>query len=149
MSRPRFDWWSYAKKMVRRYPQYCREWQELKVIPTTPNYEAVGHGSGISNPTEQVALRLLPLSKQIEFDAVRNAITETEQLKNGKDRIALIRLVYWKNSHTLNGAAYKIGISEQTAWFYHRDFIRLVGLHRGLMTREEWEALRKQEKRKG
>ena len=143
MSKPQFPWWGYAKNMVRKYPQYCREWEELKTISATPNYDAVGHGSGVSKPTEQVALRLLPKSKQVEFDAVREAIAETEQAASGQERINLIRLVYWKHSHTLKGAAYKIGLSEQTAWFYHRDFMRLVGVHRGLITRDEWRDLRK------
>lgn len=138
MSRPRYSWWSYAKEMVRRYPRYCREWEELKTISATPNYGAVGHGSGISKPTEQVALRLLPASKQIEFDAVHDAIADVERQKNGCDVMRLIKMVYWKNSHTLAGAAMKIGIGADTAWQWHGDFIRLVGLHRGLMTREEW-----------
>ncbi len=148
MSKPRFDWWSYVKRMTRKYPQYCRELQELKVIPSTPNYDAVGHGSGISKPTEQVALKRLPVSKQRDYDAVRLAVEETERQSNGRHKIELIRLVYWKNSHTLTGAAYKIGIEQQTAWFWHRDFLRLVGLHRGLITREEWEELLKKEKNK-
>lgn len=127
MSKLKYGWWPYVKYMVRNYPQLCREWEELKTISATPDYSAIGHGSGVSKPTEQVALRLLPKDKQKEFDAVREALRETERGPDGRHRITLVRLVYWRRTHNLAGAAQVVGISERTAKRWNVRFLRLVG----------------------
>ena len=132
MSKPRYGWWGYVKSMIRNYPQRCREWEELKTISATPNYEAVGHGTNISKPTEQVALKLLPRVKQQEFDAVREALQETEREPNGRHKIELIRLVYWKKSHTVDGAGYAIGVGARTARRWHAGFVYLVAEKYGI-----------------
>lgn len=126
MSRPRYGWWSYVKYMVRNYPSLYHEWEELKTISVTPNYSAIGHGSGINKPTEQVALRLLPETKQREFDAVRQAVEETRNGPDGEIKIELIKAVYWRKNRNLYGAARMIGVSERTARRWHTRFIYLV-----------------------
>lgn len=146
MSKPRHYWWSYIKAVIRHYPELCREWEELKTISATPNYDTVGHGSGISKPTEQVALKLLPRVKQQEFDAVREALEETKAGPDGEHKLELIRLVYWKRTHTVDGAAFQIGIGGHTARNWHGDFIRLVAVHYGLLTRDEAENMKKRRK---
>lgn len=132
MSKPRHYWWPYIKAVIRHYPELCREWEELKTISATPNYDTIGHGSGISKPTEQVALKLLPRVKQQEFDAVREALQEIEQKPDGRHKIDLIRLVFWKRSHTLTGAAMTIGISYRTARRWQTEFIYLTAEKYGL-----------------
>lgn len=67
-----------------------------------------------------------------ELAAVKDAIEETEQLIDGSERIRLIDLVLWKRTHTLQGAAMAVHVSERTAQEWHRQFIRLVGQKRGL-----------------
>lgn len=146
MSKPRHWWWPHIKAAIRIYPELLGRWEEIKTISVTPNYSSIGHGSGISNPTEQVALRLLPEKDQEAFDAVRKAIEETKREKNGQEKLEMIRLVYWKHSHTLAGAAMEIGIEERTTWDWNGDFIRLVAVHSGWMTRKEYEEIRKKRK---
>lgn len=141
MSKPRHWWWGHAKKMIRIYPELLGRWEEIKTISITPNYSGMGHGSGISNPTEQVALRLMPEKEQEAFDAVRRAIEETRQQRNGNEKMEMVRLVYWKQSHTLAGAAMKIGYEERTVWDWNGDFIRLVGVYSGFMTRKAYEEI--------
>lgn len=65
--------------------------------------------------------------------AVADAIAETEQLVDGAERLRLIDLVLWKRTHTLQGAAMAVYVSERTAQEWHRQFIRLVGQKRGLL----------------
>ena len=132
MSKPRYGWWSYVKYMIRCYPKLYREWEELKTISVTPNYSAIGHGTEISKPTEQVALKLLPEVKQKEFDAVRKAVEETRGGPDGEHRIELIKAVYWRQNRTLYGAAHMIGISERTAKRWNATFIYLVAEKYGL-----------------
>ena len=64
--------------------------------------------------------------------AVEAAVGETKQLIDGQERIKLITLVFWKRTHTLQGAAMAVHVSERTAQEWHRQFIRLVGQKRGL-----------------
>lgn len=68
-----------------------------------------------------------------EISAVEAAIEETKQLIDGAERLRLIDLVLWKRTHTLQGAAMAVYVSERTAQEWHRQFIRLVGQKRGLL----------------
>lgn len=83
--------------------------------------------------TELIAIRELPTNKQREYEAVRKAIEITEQYPNGKQRLAVIRLVLWDRQYTLEGAAMKIPCSESHAKEWHGDFIRLVASNYGML----------------
>lgn len=133
MSSPRYDWWGYVKGMVRRYPALCMEHNELLEQSITVNYEAAGHSSGVSRAVENITIRELPTTRAREYWAVTRAIEKTRRYPNGKDRMKVIDLVYWKQSHTLVGAARASYLSERSARRYHTEFIRLVASYYGLM----------------
>lgn len=139
MSKPRYIWWSYVRGMVKQYPELKEEYNERKEQRITRNFKSTIKGTEASRSTENVALQQLPASKQAEYDAVTQAIEKTKMKKNGEIRLALIDMVFWKQSHTLGGAAYKIGYSYDMARRYQQEFLRLVGLYRGLMDYEEAE----------
>ena len=61
-----------------------------------------------------------------EMEAVHRAVDETFRTRDGRSRVELIELVYWRQSHKLQGAAMKLGISERTALRWHGDFIKAV-----------------------
>lgn len=132
MSKPRYGWWSYAKYMVRKYPELKREYNALHSQRITAAVTGMPSGGGLSDPTAITALRQLPPARQREYDAVRKAIEKTKLMKTGQERLAVIDLVLWKGTHNIDGAALKINISEKTATNYHSDFIRLVGFCYGL-----------------
>lgn len=67
-----------------------------------------------------------------ERKAIEETIEETLKLVDGKDRVKVIDLVFFKGTLTLTGAAMKIPCSFDTAQKYHADFIRLLGEKRGL-----------------
>ena len=69
---------------------------------------------------------------QGEQDAIESAIEATLELVDGKDRIKIIDLVFFKGGKSLAGAAMQVPCSIETAQKYHADFIRLVGEKRGL-----------------
>lgn len=137
MSKPRFGWWSYAKYMVRVYPERKKEYQDLQSQQITREISVVAGGSVASRSTENAALRQLSPAKQAEYDAVTKAIEATKLMRNGKERMALIDMVFLKQSHTLEGAAYALGYSDTSAVRFHGDFLRLVGLYRGLCDTED------------
>ena len=61
-----------------------------------------------------------------EMEAVRRALEATLRLRDGRNRAELIELVIWKRSHSIAGAARKLGVSERTALRWHGDFIKAV-----------------------
>ena len=68
-----------------------------------------------------------------EFDAVRLAIQQTDGTQGGDNRLQLIKLIYWKRTHTLSGAALELHISYRTARRWNGEFIRLVAGNFGLL----------------
>ena len=74
----------------------------------------------------------LPPAKRAIYEAVSKAIEQTEKLPTGKERMKLVSLVFWKQSHTLAGAGLALGFSYESARIFHGDFLRLVGFFRGL-----------------
>ena len=132
MSKPRYIWWSYAKGMIRQYPHLKKELADLHEQKVTASASGVPGGGGASRTTENVTLRQLSGTLQKEFDAVDLTVKQTRRMKNGKYRMQVISLVYWTEQLTIEGAAMRIPCSKETAWRYHRDFVRLVGKNYGL-----------------
>nr|DAG44601.1 MAG TPA: Helix-turn-helix of DDE superfamily endonuclease [Caudoviricetes sp.]DAP79792.1 MAG TPA: Helix-turn-helix of DDE superfamily endonuclease [Caudoviricetes sp.] len=99
----RYDWWGYVKAMIRRYPQMVRK------------------GEAIGN------------AERREREAVAKALRSLEDLPDGESRSELVRLVFWRQSHTIAGAAMVLHCSETTASRWHRDFIYSVAREFGLM----------------
>lgn len=134
MSKPRYGWWSYARYMIRIYPTREKEYEALHEQSVTANLSGVPVGNGASSRgTENVVLRQLPKTKQREYEAVKRAIESTSQMSNGKDRIRIIDLLYWKHSHTLGGAALAVGYGYDRARQIHGEFVRMVATYYGLM----------------
>ena len=65
--------------------------------------------------------------KPFQCQAVKQAVDDTKSLDDGTERLNLINLVFWKQTHTLAGAALECHVSYETAVSWHRDFIKAVG----------------------
>ncbi len=137
MSKPRYKWWGYVKNVIRAYPGLKREYEALHEQAVTANVSGMPGGGGASRGTENIAIRELPYTRQREYEAVRRAVEYTKQIAAGADRLALVDMVFWKKSHTLSGAAYKLNLSYTTAQRYHGEFVIAVARFYGLMDREE------------
>ena len=133
MSKPRYAWWGYVKNMIRRYPSLKAEYEELHSQSVTAQYSSLPHTEGVSRGTEMVSIRGLPSTRQREYEAVRRAIEQTRGYANGKERLAVVNMVLWKRSHTLEGAALQVPCTNRIAKQWHGEFIRLVASHYGLM----------------
>ena len=140
MSKPRYKWWGYVKGIIREYPDLKKRYEALRAPSITANMSGMPGGGGISRTVEITAMKELPRTSQIELDAVRQAIAATETLNTSQDRLAIVSLVFWKQSHTLAGAAMATNISYDTAVGYHRDFIMLVAYFRDLISYEDLNA---------
>ncbi len=137
MSRTREPWWGFCRNIVRMYPLYLERYRELHEVSMTANYTGVPGAEGPSRSTEDVATRELTQTEQWSLDAVEASIRATQRRKDGRERLELIRLVYWpKHYHqalTLWEASDKIPVSRRTALRWHRDFILTVARFRGLL----------------
>ena len=133
MSKPRAKWWGYVRQVLYAYPRLCDELAQRRAdaVRLTPSYTQQGGGSP-GNPVERAALAGLPPTEQRELDAVEAAIDVTRALPDGALRLELVRLVFWKRTHTLEGAALKLHVSYATAKRKQNHFIRLVGEKMGL-----------------
>lgn len=140
MSKPRYKWWGYIKNVIRAYPGLKQEYEALHEQSVTSSMTGMPGGGGASRGTENVALKELPKPKQAEYDAVRQAVEGTKRLVSGNDRLKIIDLVFWKQSHTLQGAAMETHISYDTVRNYQWEFIMLVAYHKDLI---EYTELRK------
>ncbi len=69
---------------------------------------------------------------RFERNAVQQAIEQTKLIRNGAERLQMVDMVFWKQSHTLDGVALKLYFSRKTVERWHRDFIYLVGVEMGL-----------------
>ena len=132
MSKPRYGWWSYAKHMVRQYPELKKEYDLLHNLRITAEMTGMPGTKAVSRSTEKTALKQLPPARQREFDAVQKAIEKTKLMSTGRERLAVVEIVLMKGTHNIAGAAMKIHVSQVTANRYHSDFVRLVGFCYGL-----------------
>lgn len=134
MSKPRYDWWPYVKGMIRRYPELCAREAELHSTSVSPDLSGMPRGKGsTSDPTAAAALRQLPEINRRELEAVREAVERTRHLETGSERLRLVECVFWKKTHTLEGAAQSLHVSYITACRWHKDFIREVARNFGLL----------------
>lgn len=108
-------------------------YHDLHIQSSTANYSGEPRGAGASRTTETIAIRELPNTQQREYEAVCRAVKTTERMNGGRDRIKLIDMVFWKRSHTLQGAALAIPCSYRTARRWHTEFIILAASLYGLL----------------
>ena len=95
------------------------------VVRAYPHY-----GKTIKNPDERA-----------EYEAVRDAVIETERTKdNYNARITIIDLVFWRQTHTLQGAAMQAGYSYSQARRIQRDFLHLVAKNLGVYGRMSFQS---------
>ena len=128
MSKPRYRWWGFARAMIRDYPKLKEELELLRQQSTTAGMSGMPKGGGAGRTAESIALRQLPKDDQAVYDAVTRAADITRLRPDGKDRMELIRLMYWaKKPMTAKGAALLLHISDVTAKRWHGTFVRLVG----------------------
>ena len=128
MSKPRYRWWGFARRMIRDYLDLKKEWNEIHSASVTVDYSGMPKGGGSGRTVESVALRQLPLDDQKVFDAVSRAVEITQLRQNGRERMSLIAMMYWSEKNlTAKASALHLHISQRTAERWHGDFVRLVG----------------------
>ena len=99
------DWRREARHALRVYPKLKRKQAETEQ-QITPDYGGVVVQHEATRTTETAALRSrLTEEEQRIIDAVETAVAMQQRQPNGEARLTMIRLVYWRRTHTLTGAA--------------------------------------------
>ncbi len=133
MSKPRDNWRPYVINVLRDYPVYKRIERDAHGQKITAQYNKGRGGGGASRTTEQAALRSgLTRQQQRELEAVERAISNTSRGPDGKIRLKVVELVYFRDTHTIEGAAQQVHVCYNTAWKWTDTFVRLVGKNLGL-----------------
>ena len=125
MSRQPYD--GYVLNVVRMYPSLVEQLKEKRSAAMSRT--AAGGAGGASlpgKPTERAALVTLGEQEQRWLEAVSWAVQTTREMPNGTERLRLIDLLFWRRTHTMQGAALKLHISYRTARRRRREFLRLV-----------------------
>ena len=106
MSKPRYWWWGSIQNALRAYPRLKQQYEAPNVAVTARYAEGVGHDSTPGRTTETAALERLYDGDYKIYLAITAAVEETERMTNGRDRIRIIELIYWKRYwKTIEGAA--------------------------------------------
>lgn len=138
MSKPRYPWWGYIKAVIRNYPTHHENLYSAKLTSVTASYTGMPRSGGENRTVESIAIRTLPRDEQMEYDAVLAAARETKwEFSNADKRIDLINMVYWKQTHTLHGAAMALYIDYETAKRWQQNFIHKVARRMGIFHPEK------------
>ena len=98
MGNVKYPWWFYVQSMIRNYPaRKRRRYENLNRV------------------------------EKLEFDAVKAARARTRQKEDGRERLELVRRVYWsREKKTISGIAADLYISRATAFRWGAEFILTV-----------------------
>ncbi|MBO7184643.1 MAG: hypothetical protein J6V34_02470 [Oscillospiraceae bacterium] len=136
MSRPRYRWWGFVRKMIRDFPMLEKSLEDLHQQNVTADHSGMPKGGGDGRGLESVAMRKLERDDQQCYDAVADATELTKLRPDGQERMKLIHLMYWaKKPMTARSAAAHLHIADITAVRWHGDFVRLVAERYGFTVR--------------
>lgn len=88
-------------------------------------------------PSRQANLESLGKIQKREVQAVSEAIRRTEAMEDGRERMRLVKAVYWsRHRKTMAGIAMDLYISRATAFRWNSEFILTVAECFGLYIRK-------------
>ena len=131
------EWRRQAREALRKYPRLKKKQRE-NGQQITPVYggSAVQHEA--TRVTENVALRS-PLSEVEEnmIAAVEFALRMQSEYYNAEARLRMISLVYFRRTHTIQGAAIEVGYSFDTCCKWNNEILTAVYSVLGISTNSE------------
>lgn len=126
MSRRSSTWRQAARQAAYDYPGLRSQLRDLQSMSMTPSLSGMPIGGGDHRSTEDAALRQLPPEDQRRLDAVAQALEISSHLTSGLARVKMIEMVYFRRSHTLEGAALRIPCDVRTVKTWNNDFLLLI-----------------------
>lgn len=125
-----YRWRARARAAIKRYPELLQAEADLRAGKVTPAYSGIPGGGSASRTTELLAMRELPKDAQRDLDAVRLALDTIKRYRNADLRLRLVEICYWRRTHSIDGAALLLHVSQDTAHLWDRNMIELVDAYR-------------------
>lgn len=126
------DWWRpNVDRALRAYPALKEKKLALQSATITPNYNPQPGSGEPSRTTENLATAQLSPLEENWLSAIDRAISHVGRWRDGDTIMRLIKMVYFKRTHTVTGAADATYISESTAKRKIGVFIDLVAKNLG------------------
>ena len=127
------SWRGEARRALREYPRIKRRQAENEAT-ITPVYGGAAVQHSASRTTENVALRS-PLTEREEniISAVELMLSMQRRYPNGGERVRMVELVYFRHTHTIDGAADVVHYSADALWRWNTEILTAVyvGLKKG------------------
>ena len=127
------DWRQTARRALREYPKLKKKQAENE-MQITPVYGGAVVQHSASRTTENVALRSTLTDAEANIiSAVEFAMRMQSSYHNGIERNRMIELVYFKHTHTIEGAAEIVKYSPDALWRWNSEILTAVyvGLKKG------------------
>lgn len=118
------SWRSEARGALRAYPRIISRRGEQQI---TPAYGGVAVQHSASRTTEAAALRgRLSEREERIVAAVELALEMQRHYHNAAERLLMVRLVYWRRTHTLEGAAVETHYSVEAVKRWNSEILTAV-----------------------
>ena len=126
------DWRRQARRALRAYPALKKK-QGENDMTITPVYGGAAVQHEATRTTENAALRSILTDAEANIiSAVELAMYMQRQYQNGAERIRMMELVYFKHTHTIEGAADIVHYSPDAVWRWNTEI--LIAVYAGLKT---------------
>ena len=120
------DWRREARRALRDYPRLKRK-QGNNEQQITAQYSGVAVQHSASRVTEEIALRsTLTEREENIISAVEMAMWMQQHYPNGAERVRMMELVYFKRTHTIEGAAEIVHYSPDALWRWNTEILTAV-----------------------
>lgn len=121
------EWRREARHALRIYPRLKRKLEESTGQQITPQYGGIVVQHEASRTTEDAALRSSLTEEELRvIEAVEFACQMQDRYHNGEARHRMIELVYFKRTHTIEGAAEVVHYSVDAVWRWNTEILTAV-----------------------
>lgn len=119
-------WRSEARRALRDYPRIKRR-QSDNEMQITPVYGGAAVQHSASRTTENVALRsTLTEREENIISAVEFMVAMQSRYYNAEARMKMLSLVYFRRTHTMQGAAMEVGYNINTVKSWNTEMLTAV-----------------------
>ena len=121
------SWRSEARKALREYPRIKKRQNALTSQQITPVYGGAAVQHSASRVTEDVALRSALTEREENIvSAVEFMLAMQSRYYNAEARLRMLKLVYWQQTHTMQGAAKEVGYNINTVKAWNTEMLTAV-----------------------
>lgn len=120
------SWRGEARRALREYPRIKRRQAENEAT-ITPVYGGAAVQHSASRTTENVALRSTLTEREENIvSAVEFMLSMQRRYQNGAERVRMVELVYFRHTHTIDGAADVVHYSADALWRWNTEILTAV-----------------------